>query len=563
MRYLGSAVLAGCLVSLSSVVLGADPAFLNSNDIDNLIPELNLPPEGAISGPALQAPSQPVGTLSLDSLVPLRGVQLQGGTVYPFEEVAALFQPLIGKQVAIRDLLAVTEQISQRYRDDGYALSYAYLPEQNLTDGQIRVVLVEGYIAAYQVRGELGPAQERVRQLAAKLVNERPLTRRSFERYSTLLAQTPGAPVLARVAPPTTTDGATVMVLEGKRKPFDLSAGFDTDNEDSAQVFLTGTARSLTSWGDSLSLSTLLPPGEDDERYLGGQYSQYLGLEGTRLALSASRYRSEPHDLVNVAGLATESERDNQRYGLALSHPFLLSPKGTLTGSLRAYAVNDTREYYQAVPGGAQVASIDSRIRVLAAEANWQQKSVRQQRVISAGAYQGFDAMGAESRVRVNGVGEAELHDLDFTRLRLTAVQSNRFAERWQGVLSGAAYWSADTLPDSEQALFGGDNFGRGYPDDQASGDKGWGLGYELNYSHRRDGTWLKLLQPYAYVDTARAWTNEGSGRARMSSAALGLRFSDQRFYRIGLEAARPLSDRAVDTGERSMRYTLSFSYWL
>lgn len=563
MRYLGRAVLTGCLVSLSPLGFGADPAFLNSNDIDSLLPDAGSPSLRVDDAPTLQTPSQPAGTLSLDSLVPLQGVQLQGGTVYPFAEIAALFQPLIGKQVAIRDLLAITEQITQRYRDDGYALSYAYLPEQNLTDGQIRVVLVEGYISRYQLRGELGPAAERVRRLADKLVDERPLTRRSFERYSTLLAQLPGAPVLTRVAPPTTTDGATVMMLEGKRKPLDLKTAFDVDNEDQAQVFVTGTARSLTSWGDSLSLSTLLPPGEDDERYLGAEYSQYLGLEGTRLALSASRYRSEPHDLVNVAGLATESERDNRRFALALSHPFILSSKGTLNGSLRAYAVDDRREYYRTDAGGAQVARIDSRIRVLAAEASWQQKDTRQQRLISGGVYRGFDAMGAESRVRVNGVGEAELHDLDFTRVRLTAVQSNRFAERWQGVLSGAAYWSADTLPDSEQALFGGDNFGRGYPDDQANGDKGWGLGYELNYSHRRESNWLSLLQPYAYVDTARAWFNEGTARAHMSSVALGLRFSDQRFYRIGLEAARPLSDRAVDTGERSMRYTLSLSYWL
>lgn len=40
--------------------------------------------------------------------------------------------------------------------------------------------------------------------------------------------------------------------------------------------------------------------------------------------------------------------------------------------------------------------------------------------------------------------------------------------------MSGALYWSADSLPDSERAVFGGQPR-RGYPDDQASGDKGWG----------------------------------------------------------------------------------------
>ncbi len=171
--------------------------------------------------------------------------------------------------------------------------------------------------------------------------------------------------------------------------------------------------------------------------------------------------------------------------------------------------------------------------------------------------------MGAESRVRVVGAGEAPVHDLDFTRVRLTGVQSDQYTDLLQGVMSATAYWSADTLPESEQAIFGGQNFARAYPDDQANGDKGWGVGYELNASFRSDSGWLKLVQPYAYVDAAKAWFNESSGRSELSSFALGVRLSDQKHYRVGLEAARPLSDPAIDTGERSMRYSLSFSYWL
>lgn len=564
MRKLGSILLAGCLVSLPNVVHGADPAFLNSNDINRLLPPESSPGQRGVEvTPGLDAPSTPAGRLSLNSTIVLSGVQLQGGTLYPFEQTAALFEPLIGQRVSIAQLLAVTEQITARYRADGYALSYAYLPEQNLLDGQIRVVLVEGYIADYQVNGDLGAAEPRVRALAQQLTAERPLTLATFERYSTLLAQIPGVPVVARVAPAVTTNGASRMLLEAKRKTFDATAGFDTDNEDEAQVFLTGSARSLTRWGDNLAVSTLVPPGEDREHYLSVEYSQYIHLEGTRLGVSASRYRSEPNDRVTVAGVATEAERDNRRYGLVLSHPFILSHSQRLSGNLRLYAVDDSREFHQSVPGGPRIAQVDSRIRVLAAELDWQQAKEGRQRAVSAGVYRGLDAMGAESRVQVVGAGEAPVHDLDFTRVRLTGVQSDQYTDLLQGVMSATAYWSADTLPESEQAIFGGQNFARAYPDDQANGDKGWGVGYELNASFRSDSGWLKLVQPYAYVDAAKAWFNESSGRSELSSFALGVRLSDQKHYRVGLEAARPLSDPAIDTGERSMRYSLSFSYWL
>lgn len=143
-------------------------------------------------------------------------------------------------------------------------------------------------------------------------------------------------------------------------------------------------------------------------------------------------------------------------------------------------------------------------------------------------------------------------------------MQSDRFGERWQGVLSAALYWSGDSLPDAEQVVFGGQNFGRGYPSDQASGDKGWGAAYELNYSQRREGRWLRLLQPYLVLDTARTWFNDQPlERSHLSSLAGGLRLGDARYYNLALEVAKPLSDEALDSRSRSPRVTLSFSYQL
>ena len=48
-----------------------------------------------------------------------------------------------------------------------------------------------------------------------------------------------------------------------------------------------------------------------------------------------------------------------------------------------------------------------------------------------------------------------------------------------------------------------------------------------------------------------------------MSSASVGMRFGDRRYYNIALEVAKPMSDIALDSFNRSPRYTLSFSYQL
>jgi hypothetical protein len=43
----------------------------------------------------------------------------------------------------------------------------------------------------------------------------------------------------------------------------------------------------------------------------------------------------------------------------------------------------------------------------------------------------------------------------------------------------------------------------------------------------------------------------------------VGLRFGDAKYYNIALEAAKPMSDEALDSLNRQPRYTLSFSYQL
>lgn len=542
------------------------PAFLNSNDVDNVLPAPNLPaekyrpqvPEVKLAAPAQQR-------LPMGMQIALNNVLIEGGSVYPFEEIAALFEPLIGRTVQLRELLEITQGITQRYQEDGYALSYAFLPAQDLSAGQVRVVLVEGYISAHEVRGEAGPSQAYIDRLAAKLIGERPLRKESFERYTTLMAQIPGMAVRASVAPPTTTDGAVTLVTEAARRPVAVSANLSDDNKDDLQAVVSVTTNSLTSKGEQLTASVLVPPGDDNERYGRLDYSQYVSDEGTRVQAFASTYRSDPKDLVDIGGASTEYSRRNDRLSVGLSHPFRASPNEMLTGMVRLYSVDDKYEYTRLAPLPIvqKAIELESKVRVLALEGDWTKADANRLRLLSAGFYQGIDSLGAESEIRVLGNKLSRYHDLDFQRLRLSGMQSDQLGGGWQGVLSGAFYWSDDTLPESEQVLFGGHNFGRGYPDDQARGDKGWGLGYELSRSFAIDTSWLRLVQPYVALDAARSWFNEGGTASELSSFALGVRFGDRRFYNLALEAAKPLGERAIDSENREPRLGFSLSYQL
>ncbi|WP_226499954.1 POTRA domain-containing protein [Pseudomonas sp. MWU16-30322] len=547
-------------LSLSSAAFADTlPSFLNSNETIRNLPVPNLPADAYRPATTpVQVPEPGAASaqpLMMETRITLKTVQIEGGTIYPLGELAEIYKPLIGHQTSLADLIEATRNITRRYQQDGYLLSYAFLPQQKFDDGVARVVLVEGYVRDIQMQGDVGRVKGLLDKLAAKIQAERPLTRKTFERYTTLMTRIPGVTVQAQVPPPGTTDGATTLVAQASRKPFTSTLSTTEDNRNGTQALLGVSSNSQTSMGEQLTLSGLFPPGDDHEHYYRLDYNQFLNSEGTQLSLFASRYRADPGtSLITSDGFELKPHKEDDRYSIGVSHPFIAASNELLNAGARLYAVDSTTRYN--VVG--YPLSIEERtdVRALAFESDWRKTDARQLRILSGGVYQGLDSMGAHSNNPALG--------LNFLRLRLSGVQSDKFFDNWQGVLSAALYWSDDTLPDSERAVFGGQNFGRGYPDDQASGDKGWGAAYEVNYSFNRDGNWVRILQPYVVLDRSKTWFNSLAVQSSdLSSAAVGLRFGDAKYYNIALEAAKAMSDEALDTHNRRMRYSISFSYQL
>ncbi|RVD77870.1 MULTISPECIES: ShlB/FhaC/HecB family hemolysin secretion/activation protein [Pseudomonas] len=547
-------------LSISSAALADTlPSFLNSNETTRNLPVPNLPADAyRPAATPLQVPEPGAAAaqpLLMETKINLKTVQIEGGTIYPLNELAEVYKPLIGHQTSLADLIEATRNITRRYQKDGYLLSYAFLPQQRFDGGVARVVLVEGYVRDVQVQGDIGRVKGLLDELAAKIQAERPLTRKTFERYTTLMTRIPGVTLQAQVPPPGTTDGATTLVAQASRKAFTSSLNTTEDNRNGTQALLGVSSNSQTAMGEQLTLSGLFPPGDDHEHYYRLDYNQFLNSEGTQLSLFASRYRADPGtNVLTSDGFELKPHKEDDRYSIGVSHPFIAASNELLNGGARLYAVDDKNRYD--VVGYPVSIEERTNVRALAFEGDWRKADTRQLRILSGGLYQGLDSMGAHSN--------NPALDLNFLRLRLSGVQSDKFFDNWQGVLSAALYWSDDTLPDSERAVFGGQNFGRGYPDDQASGDKGWGAAYEVNYSFNRDGNWVRILQPYVVLDRSKTWFNKLQVQSNdLSSAAVGLRFGDAKYYNIALEAAKPMSDEALDTFNRRARYSISFSYQL
>ncbi|KNB24151.1 peptide transporter, partial [Salmonella enterica subsp. enterica serovar Typhimurium] len=162
--------------------------------------------------PKIEAPKAPAATIRIqpptqeDALKALLARKItpqrfgiEGVKSLPFDQIAALFAPMAGKEVTIGDLVETANQVTKMYQDAGYLLSFAFVPAQDFAGGFVRVTVVEGYISGTKISGTPGPSEQRLRDIAAHIEAERPLKRATFERYLNLLTLVPGMKIKADV----------------------------------------------------------------------------------------------------------------------------------------------------------------------------------------------------------------------------------------------------------------------------------------------------------------------------------------------------------------------------
>ncbi|WP_426400144.1 ShlB/FhaC/HecB family hemolysin secretion/activation protein [Ralstonia sp. R-29] len=523
------------------------------NPIDTL-PKVDTsrPPQQKIQV-EVQRPNPALENLLATHLTPTK-FQIEGVKTLPFPEIAAYFAPLAGHDITVAQLLQAANDATKLYADRGYPLSFAFVPAQTFEGGVVRVTVVEGYVARMRVEGTPGPLEGRLREISQRLMDEKPLRRETFERVTGVLAQQPGVQITATVQPPTTTDGASELVLNVKRQPYTIGTGIEY-RKPGVRAVITGTLNSVTPFGEQITVSTLQPRGSDHETFYSATWAQPIGTDGLLAKLSWSHYRGMPENLpLEQLGYQSRYLTDTQRLGLSLSYPVLLSNARSLTLTGTFYGNDDTQRYSPQNTALPQT-ELDAKVRVAGAEALYTEVKPGETRRASLGLYQGISGLGASKSINNNV-------DLGFLRTRMTASEAHDLPFGFGVVVSGAAQYSGAVLPSSEQISFGGRFFGLAYPAGEVAGDRGWGASVELNRAFTVSMDYLKTVQPYVLYDTAKVYSNAGTlVHDQLGSIALGVRFSDRKYYTLDLAIARPMGDKPINSSSRALRFNAAYTY--
>lgn len=256
----------------------------------------------------------------------VRKIVLEGTTVFPAEHFEPLLKSYTDREITVRDLSELADEITRQYRASGYLTSTAYLPEQRLTDGIAKIAVVEGKTGTFMVEGN---RYFRSKQLLRYI----PLAPGDIFRYSKLreglarINQNPdreARSILKKGEKPETTD---VIVRVRDKFPVHGSALFDNQGSRSTGVKRYGlTLRSSNTTGldDSLMAGTVFG------LRFGSIFTRYelpvLPKLGTAAYAGFSHVQVAPKKELTDFGVNGTSEN----YSFGLRHPVFRTRRAML-----------------------------------------------------------------------------------------------------------------------------------------------------------------------------------------------------------------------------------------
>jgi hemolysin activation/secretion protein len=456
------------------------------------------------------ARAQPRGTvINLPSTVAPQGaesirlvvsaVRITGMTVYSEGDIASLYADLVGREVPLQAVYDLAQRITAKYGQDGYVLSRAIVPPQNLNPGGavIRIQVLEGYVDKVIWPEKLARYRDFFTEYEAKIVAERPINVRTLERYLLLLGDLPGFKVSTTLKPSTTQLAASTLVVDVTEKPLDLlgrADNFGSRARGPEQFLGSATVNNILGVHEAFNVTYAGAFQLRELQYAAASYRQVLNSEGFTVFANASYSWGKPGtpelELLNYKTRTTYAEA-------GWYYPLVRSREKNLTITGLGFITNSDGVIFD---DPDTPPSTRDRLRGfrLKADADYADplRGINQFNVTLSQGIDGFDSTNNGNPLASRANGRVDFTKLEFTYARLQPLFWNLSA---YGSLYGQ--YAFDPLLSPELCSYGGRFYGRAYDASALVGDRCWLALGELRLDLPVPSTLLSLAQLYGFID--------------------------------------------------------------
>lgn len=507
-------VLAGAACLFPLPALATDPPGAGNVLRDLQAPVLKLPTKDAPVVDIAQPAPAPINAPA-DFRVQVNSVKITGASVYTPEQLLPLLQDLVGKEANFAGLEAMADRITQHYRKDGYILVRAYLPEQDIRNGELEIAVLEGRYDAIKVVGASGlqAANLPIKGLQkGAIVTEAPL-----ERALLLLNDRPGVTVTSTLQPGAAVGSSDLMIdiAPGKR----ISGGAEFDNyggSSTGKYRVGGELRfnNPTGFGDLLTVNgrtsgSGLQYGRIAYLLPIGGYGSKLGM-----ALSDVHYElGEEFSSLHALGNARTAT-------LSGSHPLVRSRQSNLNALLSV----DSKRLHDSIDTAASATDKTSEVVTLGLSGDLRD-------AFGGGGVSAFSATYTTGRLNINSADAQATDDATaqtsgkFSKLNVSALRLQNLTAKSSLYASYAGQWAFKNLDSSEKMSLGGPNAVRAYAPGATPADSAHVVTVE--WRHDLAAKW----QLANFIDVGRATINKtqwpsATGPNSCTMAGFGLQMS-------------------------------------
>jgi hemolysin activation/secretion protein len=479
-------------------------------------PSPNLVPRAPEPRPALGAPGL--------KLV-VNGFRVTGNTIYAEDVLLAEVVEFVGKEQTIDGLNDAATKMRAYYRERGYFLVQAYLPQQEIKGGVVEIAIIEARVGKVALNLKEGTrfSEGLVRGIVEKhLIEGSIITETSLETPLLLLNDLPNATVTSEIKPSQTV-GSADLVVSVADTPGLISGSVDMDNYGNRY---TGAMRA----GVSFNLSNPLALGDQfsyrafvtDEQmgFYRAAYVLPVGYWGTRVGASYATF----HYQLGKDFAATQSHGVGSVNTVYAFHPFIRTRGSNLIlqAAFEAKRLNDrvdtTQTNVDRYINSSKLGFVgDFRDGILGGGLNSYSFTLTEgNAIINQTAVNDAD----KSAAGLHTGGRFAKKNYEFRRLQKITDNSNLLVAL-QGQMASKNLMSA------EKFSLGGASGVRAYPTGEALGD----TGYIFQAEYRYIFPGLKI----------------GSGDVSISG------FYDQGWVQINENAPQPTGSPAVDNNNRNL----------
>jgi hemolysin activation/secretion protein len=502
------------------------------------LPDIRIERRGAPASPTAEG----VG-------VPVRTLHVTGQTRFSERQLIAVSQFKPGATLTLSDLRRMAARITDYYNGRGYFVAQAYVPAQEIRDGAVTIVVIEGHYDEIALQNRVRLRNGVSRGVLAGLNSGDIVEGAPLERRLLLLSDLPGVLVHSTLSPggPPGSSDLTVDLDPGRRITGDLEA-------DNAGSRYTGAYRGggTVNFNEPLGIGDMaslrvLTAGEG-LNYLRGAYQAQLGVATLGVSYVAFWYH------LGDAFASLDAHGNEQIASVYASYPLIRSR----ANNLYALADVDYRTFQDRV--GLTSTITDKRAVVGTVGFNGNHRDT-----LGGGGWDTYSLYGAFGDLDIQ-TPLARAVDAATARsdggYAKVAVSVDRL-QTLTGPLSLYALFrgqfASKNLDISEKMELGGAYGVRAYPEGEAYGDEGYIATVEARLALPKPVDTLPgQFQLVGFVDTGAIKSSKvpwfaGPNTLHRSATGVGINWSKTNDFLISATYAFKLGDaRATSAPDRS-----------